>query len=218
MRKLFFILLCLLFSSVMYAQMVLHDPVSARTFNTQKYTDIKGSPFLIDKWIKGSVVTDKGTYDNLELKLDVYDNTLYFNKDGEALEFRDKVESFILKPLEIDSASFLAFKRGLSGKVLRPDEYVQVLAEGKLNVYKQDKRLLSEINEINRGTIKSFTPVTKYYVVKDGEWKQLRLNKKEAFELMDDKIEKVKAYINDNKLGLKNERDWVAVFAYYNKL
>ena len=66
--------------------MILHDPVSARTFNSEKYSGIKGSPFLCDNWMAGSITIEKSIYNKVELKFDAYSNKIYFNKNDEPFE------------------------------------------------------------------------------------------------------------------------------------
>ena len=75
----------LLSSTLLGAQnvMSLQDPVSSKNFNSEKYSGIRGTPFLMDKWIKGTVTTPVGVYQNLELKLNVYDNIILYNKQYE---------------------------------------------------------------------------------------------------------------------------------------
>src|SRR5688572_7578190 len=161
--KIFVLLIFFSISTRVFSQvMVLHDTISARVFSTERYSGINGSPFLYDKWIAGSVTVDKGVYNNLELTLDAYSNKLYFNKNDELYEFEDAVKGFTLKLVPADSASFLYFRNGFSGDGLRNDQFVQIITEGKIALYKSDIKLLTEVNEINKGRIKTFGDASKY--------------------------------------------------------
>src|SRR5215467_731634 len=45
-----------------------------------QYTDVKGSPYFSDKWMKGKVLlNDKDWVDNLQLKFDQYNNHFIVN-------------------------------------------------------------------------------------------------------------------------------------------
>lgn len=198
--------------------MVLHDPVTARVFSTEKYSGVKGSPFLFEEWKSGSVVTERGLYKNLKLKLDVSDHTIYFEKDALPYGFKDMVNSFVLMLNEKDSSTFQYFEKGISTAEIRPNQYLQVLAKGKIGLYKLNGKLLSEINEINQGIIKTFTSFSKYFVFRDNAWQQVKLNKENVLDLVKDKNEKVMAFINDKKLSAKKESDFVQIIAYYNAL
>ena len=68
MKNTFILAVCLLAATTGFSQNVisLQDPVSSKNFNSEKYSSIRGTPFLVDKWIKGNVTTPKGVYQNLE--------------------------------------------------------------------------------------------------------------------------------------------------------
>ncbi|HYC28043.1 MAG TPA: hypothetical protein VEB42_04490 [Chitinophagaceae bacterium] len=219
MRKICIAILSIFLSVMAYSQgMTLHDPVSGRTFNSTKYSDISGSPFLRDKWTRGAVITSKGTYHNLELKLDAYSNTLYFNKDDSPYEFQDNIISFVLMPDPKDSLTYLYYRKGLSGSGIRGDQYVQVLAQGKADLYKLDTKLLSEINQINQGVVKSFTNASRYYIMQNDNLEMIRPNKSDILNALSDKKNEVQAFIDANNLSFKKDADLAKLFKYYNSL
>ena len=205
-------------SSVVAQPILFEDPVSAKTFNSGKYSEINGSPFLFEKWMTGSVTTSKGTYQNLSLKLDAYESTLIFNKDEQAREFTDPVITFTLIPDPSDSSRNMVFKNGITGPSLRADQYVQVLSEGKVSLYRSDIKLVSDVNEINKGVIKTFNNSTRYYIVRDGKAKLVKMNKKELLNELSDQQDKVEAYIKENKLSMSKDADLKSLFKYYNSL
>jgi hypothetical protein len=220
MKKLLFTVLSVCFCLALYSQrMVLHDPVSARVFNSTKYSDISGSPFLRgDQWIKGSVITNQGMYQNLELKLDAYSNILHFNKEDKMYEFEDYVKAFILMPNPSDSSTYQYYQKGLSGNGVRADQFLQVLSEGKTGLYKLETKMLSEINQINQGVVKSFTNATRYYILKDGTLEQIRLTKAEVLGATSDKKDLVQAFIESNNISWRKDTDVAKIFRYYNSL
>lgn len=219
MKKINSLIALLLVIVPLWAQdMILHDPVSGKTFDTQKYSDIKGSPFLFDKWIEGTVTTVKGVYTQLPLKFDVHNNLLFFSKDDMTFEFVDAVTAFVLKPKPSDSSSYLFFKKGIAGGGLKADQFVQVLAEGKISLYRSDIKLLSEINEINKGLVKAFSGATRYFVKKGSSFTLIKLNKQEVMEVLKDKETGIQQFLDAGKLSLKKEGDVAAVFRYYNSL
>jgi hypothetical protein len=217
MRK-FLFLLCLLLSVDVYSQNLLQDPVTGRTFNSEKYSGIKGSPFFFEDWIKGSATVPNGTYRNLELKLDSYNNTVLFKRNDVGIEFAEPVISFILMPNPADSSTYLKFRRGLSGSTVKPDQYVQVIGEGRISVYRSDMKLMADVNQINEGVIRTFTNSTRYYVLKEDHLQPLKLNKKDVFELMNDKEKELELYISQNNLSTKKEQDLARIIQYYNSL
>jgi hypothetical protein len=217
-KKILFLIYSLTGVVSLYAQNILQDPVTGRVFNSDKYSAVKGSPFLFDEWIKGSVTTPQGVYKNLELKLDSYTNTVFFKSSDEPYEFRDKVIGFTLMPRPGDSSTYLNFKNGISGNGLRPDQFTQVLAEGKLSVYKADIKLVADVNQINQGVIKTFTTSTRYFAMKDNVLQTVKMNKASIYELIKDKEQQIDSFVAQNKLSTRKEADLVKIVQYYNTL
>ncbi len=220
MKNIICLLSLLIFLSAAQAQNVysLQDPVTSRNFSSSKYSDIRGTPFLVDKWINGSVTTTKGTYQSLELKYNVYDNTLIFNKDDESFEMIDDILSFTLKPKANDPSGFLLFKKGISGADIKANQFVQVLVEGNINLYKLPVKQVSEMSEINAGVVQTFTNNAKYYIGKTGQLQFIKINKEEVLNAVKDKQDQLESFIKSKKLSLKKESDVVELIAYYNSL
>lgn len=194
----------------------LQDPISATVFNTERYSEIKGFPYLLNKWVPGTATTDKGTYNKVLLKLDVYNNTLVFEKDDMPYEFQDPIKSFTLNPSSKDT---LHFRKGISGGGLRPDQFVQILAEGpKANAYRSDIKLVSEMSEVNKGMVKTFNTSVRYYIVKNNTPVLVRLNKKEVLAQLSDQEAKIASFMDENKIILKREEDLGRIIDYYNTL
>lgn len=222
MKKIKLLASALLLAVTLTAQaqeMVLNDPTTARMFNTEKYSEVKGTPFFIDKWMEGSVSIDKGTYPRLLIKYDVHENQLLFSSHDMSYQFADPVYSFVLKPNPADSSSFMYFIKGISGNSLKEDQFVQVLAKGRLSLYRSDIKQVSDLNEINKGTIKNFSTVTRYYAKKEGAVSTLiKLNKQEVLDLVKDKEAAIQQFIDANKISLKKEGDVAKLIRHYNTL
>ena len=186
--------------------------------NPEKYSGIRGTPFLVDKWMKGTVTTPKGVYQNLELKFNVYDNALFFNKNDESFELQDDIVSFTLMPKPDDAASYLIYKRGITGADLKDYQYVQVLLEGNINLYKLDLKQLSEMSEINAGIVKTFTNNSKYYIGASKNLQFIKLNKSEFLNALKDKQELLQKYCSEKKISFKKDADFIEVLKYYNSL
>lgn len=212
------LLLCMVTNAFSQNVYSLQDPVSTRSFNPEKYSGIRGTPFLVDKWYKGTVTTPKGVYQNLELKFDVYENTLFFNKDDESFELLDDIVSFTLMPKPGDEAGYLVFRKGISGAGLSGREFVQVLLEGQAGLYKLPVKQLSEMSEINAGIVKTFTNNSKYYISKNKQLQFIKLYKSEVLNVLSDKQDKIQSYIDEKKLSFRKEADLVDVLKYYNSL
>jgi hypothetical protein len=219
MKNLFITLIFVSASIFSKAQnMQLFDPISNKTFNADKYTDIRGVPFLFDKWMKSKIDIDKGYYEGLQIKYDLYDNKLFFLKNDVSQELQENVLSFTLYPKPEDVTTAMFFKKGYKGNGLNTDQFVQVVVDGYLQLIKSDIKSLSEMSEINAGMVKTFTTNTRYYIVTPKGVNLVRLNKSEILPFLQDKDAEVQAYILDKKLNLKKDNDLILLLQFYNKL
>jgi len=217
MKNLIILLLFISNAFVLNAQdNILIDPMTSRVFDSQRYSEIRGTPFLFDKWTNGSVTIHRGVYKNQQLKLDVYNNVLLFEKDGGSYEFYEPVLGFTLTPNPSDSSSYIYFVNGLKSNALKPEQFVQVLAKGRLNFYRSDIKLLSDMNEINKGVVKIFNNSTRYYFKDSTQIQLIKLSQKDILGLMNDKKAIVEEHMNRNKLNLKKEKDVAELVKFYN--
>jgi hypothetical protein len=90
--------------------------------------------------------------------------------------------------------------------------------EGRISLYKADSKLLTEVNEINKGVIKTFGNASRYFVLKENKLESIKIGKNDVFDLMKDKQEKVQAYIDQNKISTKKVEGLILVLKYYNSL
>jgi hypothetical protein len=219
MKKIFiaFILMLVLQSS--QAQLLqLQDPVSSKNFNPDKYAGIRGTPLFQDKWIHGSVITSKGMYPDLELKIDLYDNILFFNKEDASFELLDQIFSIKLFPKWPDTIQQLIFVKGMNQMGLRPEQYIQALVgSGPIQFYRSDIKQVTEMSEINAGMIKTFANTSRYYIKKGNEFKFIKLNKEDIMPFLIDKEAAVNAVMDAKKLNLKKEADIIQIIQAYNK-
>jgi hypothetical protein len=219
MKKIFIAFILMLVFQTSQAQLLqLQDPVSSKNFNPDKYAGIRGTPLFQDKWIHGSVLTSKGIYPDLELKIDLYDNILFFNKDDASFELLDQIFSIKLFPKWPDTLQQLIFVKGMSQNGLKPEQYVQALVgAGAIQFYRSDIKQVTEMSEINAGMIKTFANTSRYYIKKGNEFKLIKLNKEEVMPFLMEKEAELNAVIEAKRLNLKKESDIIQVIQVYNK-
>lgn len=197
----------------------LQDPVSSKNFNPEKYAGIRGTPLLVDKWQHGSVITNKGYYADLELKIDLYDNQVFFNKNDESFELLDQIIAVRLFPKWPDTLNQQVFIKGLSQNNIKPAQYVQVLvAQGPVQLYRSDIKQVTEMSEINAGMVKTFANTSRYFVKKGDQFKLVKLNKEEIMPFLVEKEAEINDFMAKKKLNLKKEADFVQLIQAYNAL
>lgn len=214
MRFLLVLLFLAFYSSRLFSQnpTMLQDPLSSKRFNTEKYAAIRGTPFLVDKWLSGTAETVKGKYDGIELKFNVYDNTLLINKDDEPYELNENINSFTLNT----GKQLLLFRKVKTSVDFNSDVYLQVLAEGNINLFKLHIKKLAEMSEINAGIVQTFTNGAKYYIEIRGVLQSLKTDKDTIIKLQPSIEEKINLFIKENKISFKKEDDLIRLFNFMN--
>lgn len=220
MKKWILLLVLLTAIQGVQAQLLqLQDPVSSKNFNPDKYAGIRGTPLLVDKWQHGSVITTKGYYADLELKLDLYDNQVFFNKNDESFELLDQIVAIRLFPKWPDTANQQVFIKGMTQNNIKPEQYVQVLvAQGAVQLYRSDIKQVTEMSEINAGMVKTFANTSRYFIKKGDQFKLVKLNKEEIMPFLAEKEAEINDFIAKKKLNLKKEMDFIQMIQAFNTL
>jgi hypothetical protein len=198
--------------------MPIHDPLTQKPYNIDKYAGVNGSPFFFDNWMRATIVTTKGPYELAQVKFDAYDNILQFNQNEDLFEVSDKIVSFQFFAKTDDKNPTYYFEKGFTGNGLKSDQFVLVLAKGTISFIRAESKAVTDVNQINVGLIKTFTNVTRWYLVKGNIAQLVRLNKTEILPLLADKAEQIQSYINSQSLSLKKEDDFIKLIKYYNSL
>jgi hypothetical protein len=220
MKKWILLLVLLTAIQGVQAQLLqLQDPVSSKNFNPDKYAGIRGTPLLVDKWQHGSVITTKGYYADLELKLDLYDNQVFFNKNDESFELLDQIVAIRLFPKWPDTANQQVFIKGMTQNNIKPEQYVQVLvAQGTVQLYRSDIKQVTEMSEINAGMVKTFANTSRYFIKKGDQFKLVKLNKEEIMPFLAEKEAEINDFLAKKKLNLKKEMDFIQMLQAFNAL
>jgi len=204
--------------AVASAQVQIQDPLSGKILSVSKYGGINGNPFLFEKWMEGEVILKQGKYINLQLKYDAFSNTLYFNKNGELFEFQDEVISFLLMPDKKEESKHQLFVKGLEAGDLRKNQFVQVLHNGRIGLYKLTVVFVSEMNKINEGVVKTFQKSERYYFKVNDRLELIRFNKKDVMAFLADRSAEVENYATAAGLSFKKELDIVKILEFHNSL
>lgn len=195
------------------------NDVAGRPIRTNKYVEVDGFPFLLEKWSKGEASSDKGvTSKNLELKYDVVDDRVTFKSEkGDEMEFVNFITSFTLYG---DNGN-RNFKRFSEIKEYSGVPFFEVLNEGdKLKLLKKTAKTVMETKAFNSATAtKTFSESVKYFLLKkDGTYERIKKDKKSIAGAMADKAAEVEAFIKTNKTDFKKDDQIGALVTYYNGL
>lgn len=195
--------------------------VSAANLDNQ-YADIKGSAFFSAQWLPADAITDNGTrYPGLKVMFDVYRNTFFANIKDTLYDLgATRISRFVLYPSAADTAVSYIFQKGFSTAGIRPEQYVQVLASGKLRFLKQMTLEVREVNEDSfLAKVKKFIGQDYYYLLTaDGQGGLVRLNKKILEKEMADKWDQVNRYAREKDISFSEEEGWVSLVKFYNSI
>ena len=203
-------------ASAQYVALVDHMGVAVRA---KAYTDVNGSPYLFEDWVKGSVTMTKGSYfEGMDLMYDLVTDELIFKSEkGESKNFSDQVREFSLKD---EKGIVHVFRNGFSPiDDAKPITFYEVLVDEKTALLKRTVRIIhEEVGYSSATQVKSFQTKTSFYLAKDSKLTKIKNDKKSVLAALPEKSAQLEAYIKAQKLDLKNDSHLVRLIAYYNSL
>lgn len=198
--------------------------INGTVLREQSYTEVTGSPYLVDKWTRGSVRFVNGkTVADVALKYDqVKDELMFAGKEDKEYYFNDPVKEFSIIYIKDDMEFKALFRSGyLPVKNLTNKSFYEVLLEGKAQLLRKNIKTIMETKEYNSATVnKKISDNIGFYIAK-GE--QLMAVQKNDVKTIAEFIDSSKApalieYADKNKLNLKRELDLRNFVGYYNSL
>ncbi|MFD2513183.1 hypothetical protein ACFSRY_04850 [Pontibacter locisalis] len=205
------------------AQFVALNDHMGQPVRTKEYTDVKGSPYLYETWMKGAVTVAKGTrYEGVELMYDqVSDELVFKSEKGEAKIFVDPVKEFSFK-IEKDGelVKEQVFRNGFAPiDGAKPYTFYEVLVDGQTKLLKRtSKSIFEEATYSSATKVKSFQSSNYYYLVQDNKLVKVKSDKKSILNALSDKGTELEAFIKSNRLDLKKDADLARLVAYYNSI
>ncbi len=234
MKKLNFILsvLILFISSNIYSQTIDTRPAYTFSFEANgspnaglnyiyQYTDVKGSAFINDNWEIANVVLNSGyVFKSVKIKMDAQQNKFIFNRNDSSFELPDNVKSVIIFPNTNDATQKIIYNKGIQiNAQVNANKFIQVIAEGKISLYKYFKKDIEEYNEYGNATnFKRFVDMQQYYIYMNGEYNAINISKKNFDKTLKAKNATLDAFIKQKDLSGKDEKEWVLAINYYNSL
>lgn len=190
---------------------------------SKPYTDVKGSAYLYDTWMKGSVTTNKGVmYEGVELMYDqVADKLIFKSGNGEPKTFIQPIVEFSIKVMK-DNAVLKeqVFRTGfIPVDGAAPHTYYEVITDGGTQLLKRTSKAIFE--ELPYGSAtreKKFQAETYYYIASNGKLIRIKKDKSSVLKALQGKEAELEAYIKKNRLNLKSDEALANLVAYYNTI
>ena len=194
---------------------------NGRPLYLQTTNNSEGSPYFNPEYKKANIVLEDGRMArNIKVKFDLLNNQIqYLNEKGAEMIPNLPIRSFIfVEPFFDQPRDFVMFQNGFPaiGR-FTPATYYQVLDTGSIKLlksikvnYRDDKPYGSpEITRIYEKT------VGYYAYVPDGEMIKIEKEKEVFAQIFKTRQEEILAFINEKKLKLKTESDYLEIFWFY---
>ena len=198
------------------------DSSAQDELNTDKdpYAGVKGHPFLLDEWMKGTIKFNSGrVLDQFKLKFDIARNVLLLQFQGSAFAAEAKVVSFTIYTKGKKSADSLVFRRGFPAfENNNAEVFYHVLCDGPTKLLKYPKKVISEEKKLVSATNRSFEQQDSFYLLKDGAMIKILPDKTSLLASLSDKSDELKKFVAEKDLKLRGEEDYLLVVNRYNEL
>lgn len=178
-----------------------------------EYDDIKGSPYVEKKYLKGHVVLiDNKKTQEVSLQYDIYTNEFFFinaEKKESVIDLK-LVREIVMKGEDED----YLFKRVNPRRphqfyeILYEDESMDIYNEMEINFFEGKEQGITRIDP-------RFSRDDNYFVLTNGnDPKSVKLKKKNIYKLFSKEDQKLMDKIaKDNKIKLKKSKDFKKLFA-----
>jgi hypothetical protein len=184
--------------------------------------NIEGTPYFYENWMPGeAILSDGKTYKNLLLKYDEMSGSLIFKykMTDSALAFAIPAVGFRFYSLAGKNLpGYVYFKNGFDRiDGANADTFYQVLSDGDTELLKITTKRIVKTQEFGSSVVKGrIEGKVSYYIARNNKLLRVKNDNKAALAVLSDKEEKIKQYIADNKLNVKNDADFASVITYYN--
>ncbi|MFN4144239.1 MAG: hypothetical protein ACK4GN_00325 [Runella sp.] len=193
-----------------------------------RYEGIKGSPFFISTWSKGTMIfADGRVFKEVPLKYNAYTKELIMKRpSGDSLiVFPYQVQAFVINDT-LTKAEFV-FRRYPNAQTPKQDfreVYFLSLYEGKNNslvklVRKNLKKADYKDPYSNDVRYDTYEDANEYYLLKNNsQMLKIKRNKKSVLEALADKKNEIKALIDQKKWEFKKEEELISAIVEYDAL
>ncbi|HEY8968904.1 MAG TPA: hypothetical protein VIM64_07420 [Puia sp.] len=179
-----------------------------------------GSMFYNADWDKGYIkLADNKEAGDLSLRFNAYTNQIYMRRDSDVLVV-DGAESPVSEFGLEEGGSMKIFRRGYPATGSNTTRtFYEVVASGKFCLLELHAKRLVESSDVNHVRVKELVDAVFWYVFNstDGSIKEIRHNKNGLLEALPGQADALKAIIQEKKLRMKDDEDWVILFSELNR-
>jgi hypothetical protein len=226
MRKAFFYLSAiLLYSGICIAQnsgtqgnnssLNMERNVGGNALTTFNSAGIQGTPYYKEEWTPGTVKFRNQTVaTGLNLRFDVYNNNVYFQRDGGTFKFTEAVSEFTLG----NNKDFVC--RNGYPAIDKQDEktFYEVLADGKIQLLKFRQKIVREFAEMGKPKEQRFEDLEQLYAMtKDYRMVKIKKSKGDILKALPEYTDSINKIIAASDINPRNETSLTLLFQELNK-
>lgn len=181
------------------------------------YDRIKGSRFWKDEWQPALLYSNTGYVGTMPVRINFATGEVHFLKDSEELVLTDNFLAKIIFPSVNDSCVFISQVPNLIINKKPVDDFVQVLNFGKYQLLKYIKRNVASADSLF-GTQKRyfFSDDISYFFKSNHKVERIKKLNKENVLFYLPSSSSYDAWIKENNIDFKKEKDVVRFLNYYN--
>lgn len=186
---------------------------------TLSEADIKGSPYLNDEFIEGSIfTTSKNQFVKIPIRYNIFTDQIEFRtNDGtiQALAAPEVVEKIEFGDYLLEYIPYL-----LANKIKRG--YFVVLEKGNVSLYSRSRVLFEQAKEpgayADAQPPKFLRRPEEYYIRAGKDPAKVIMKSKDIINILPDNRNQMEAYIKQNKVRTNRPDDLKKLIQYYNSL
>lgn len=211
------ILFCF-FSIETFAQSKTVMMFNSRGLEDDRYEDMRGSPYLFEKWKYGKTVNSKSEIiDSLEMNYNGHTHNIEIRRDGKFIEL-DAYHYPLIVLYEGSEKEEIFLRRSSTASLL--NRYNRMVFNGLEFSVVEDFNVRIETKKVNDvGIIRetnSFVGRKNYYIIKDNKAKLLKLKKKQLLQTLGNEGE-LDDFLKKTRNRLKTEEDLIALFKFFDQ-
>lgn len=185
---------------------------------TKNEYGVEGSAYMFDMYLPGRITVKGKSFANLNIKLNLEKNIVFFEKDGVEMVPTGNVSAVEFFDVTTNRYTHV-FRNGFPEINNNTSQtYYQVLDSGKAMLLKHIGMISRESRQYAEATVvRRYEQVKTNYFFINGQLISVKKTD-EVLEAFKEKKAEVQNFINSNRLKLNREADQKSIVAFYNKL
>ena len=181
------------------------------------YDKIKGSRFWKDTSQTALLYSNKGYVSTMPVRINLATGELYFLRESKEVTLADNIITKVVFKAEEDSSVFISQVPNLLLNEKPVNGFVQVLNFGKYQLLKYTNRTVASVDSIVRGFKRYyFADVINYFIKSNDKVERIKKLNKENVLFNLPSSSSYDAWIKENNIDFKKEKDVVRFLNYYN--